>query len=153
MAMMCDIRFADPEAKLTTAFARRGLIAEYGLSWVLPRITGISTALDLLLSGRTFLAQEALSLGVVDRLTEAGRAAGEATAYATELARLSSPASMATIKRQIYDDQEQTLAQATTSALGYMEQSFERPDFREGVKSFVERRPPDFPPVDAGADA
>jgi enoyl-CoA hydratase/carnithine racemase len=142
---MCDIRIAAAGAKLTTAFARRGLIAEYGLSWVLPRITGTSAALDLLLSGRTFLAEEAQQFGVVDRLAEEGQAAEEAHAYAVELADLSSPASMATIKRQVYEDLEQGLAQSTATAVEYMEQSFKRPDFREGVESFVERRAPDFP--------
>ena len=149
MAMMCDIRFAAAGAKLTTAFARRGLIAEYGLAWVLPRVAGTSSALDLLLSGRTFLAEEAERLGVVDRLAEQGRAAEEAHAYAVELAGNSSPASMAVIKRQLYDDLEQGLAQSTAAAVDYMEQSFERPDFREGVESFVERRAPDFPPLPA----
>jgi len=147
MAMMCDIRFAAAGAKLTTAFARRGLIAEYGLSWVLPRVTGTSVALDLLLSGRTFLAEEAERLGVVDGLTEEGRAAEDAHAYARELADLSSPASMATIKRQIHDDLIRDLAQADAAAVEHMEQSFGRPDFREGVDSFVERRPPAFPPL------
>lgn len=147
IAMMCDIRFASAGAKLTTAFARRGLIAEYGLSWVLPRVSGTSAALDLLLSGRTLLAEEAERLGVVDRLTEEGRASEEAHAYAVELARYSSPASMATIKRQLYDDLIRDLPQADAAAAEQMERSFERPDFREGVESFVERRPPDFPPL------
>lgn len=151
MAMMCDIRFAAPGAKLTTAFARRGLIAEYGLSWVLPRVAGTSTALDLLLSGRTFSAEEAEKLGVVDRVTEPDRTADDAFAYATELARLSSPASMATIKHQVYDDLDQDLSQSTADAVGYMEKSFDRPDFREGVESFVERRDPDFPQLDRDA--
>ncbi len=147
MAMMCDLRFASAGAKLTTAFARRGLIAEYGLAWVLPRIAGPSRALDLLLSGRTFLAEEAAQLGVVDRLTESGKAVAETMAYAKELATFSSPASMATIKRQVYDDLEQPLAAATNDAYKYMDQSFERPDFREGVDSFVDRREPHFPPL------
>lgn len=147
MAMMCDIRFAARGAKLTTAFARRGLIAEYGLSWVLPRLAGASTALDLLLSGRTLLAEEALRLGVVDRLSEEGQAAADAHSYASELASLSSPASMAAIKHQVYADLEQGLAESTADALVQMERSFERPDFREGVESFVARRPPRFPPL------
>ncbi len=151
MAMMCDIRFAAAGAKLTTAFARRGLIAEYGLAWVLPRLAGTSTALDLLLSGRTLLAEEAEKLGVVDRVSAADQAAEEAIDYAIELARFSSPASMATIKRQVYDDLEQDLAHSTADAVAHMEQSFERPDFREGVESFVERRPPDFPSLGARA--
>jgi enoyl-CoA hydratase/carnithine racemase len=147
MAMMCDIRFAAHGAKLTTAFARRGLIAEYGLSWVLPRLAGASTALDLLLSGRTLLAEEAERLGVVERLSKEGRAAADAHAYAAELASLSSPASMAAIKHQVYADLEQGLAASTADALVQMERSFERPDFGEGVESFVERRPPRFPPL------
>lgn len=147
MAMMCDVRFAAAGAKLTTAFARRGLIAEYGLSWVLPRVAGTSAALDLLLSGRTFRAEEAQRLGVVDWVTGESDTAGEAHSYAVELARYSSPASMATIKRQLYDDLERDLAQADAAAVEEMERSFERPDFREGVESFVERRPPDFPPL------
>jgi enoyl-CoA hydratase/carnithine racemase len=147
MAVMCDIRFAARGAKLTTAFARRGLIAEYGLSWVLPRLAGASTALDLLLSGRALLAEEALWLGVVDRLSDDGQAAADADAYAVELATLSSPASMAAIKHQVYADLEQSLAESSADALVQMEGSFERPDFREGVESFVERRPPRFPPL------
>jgi enoyl-CoA hydratase/carnithine racemase len=147
MAMMCDIRFAAPSAKLTTAFARRGLIAEHGLSWVLPRLGGASTALDLLLSGRTILAEEALRLGVVDRLSGEGRAAADAHTFASELASLSSPASMAAIKHQVYADLERGLDASTADALAQMQRSFERPDFREGVESFVERRPPCFPPL------
>lgn len=145
MAMMCDVRFAAEGAKLTTAFARRGLVAEYGLAWILPRLAGASTALDLLLSGRTLLAEEGRKLGVVDRLTEPGRAAEEAIAYAEELARLSSPSSMAVIKRQVYDDLGRDLPEAEAAALVYMQESFGRPDFREGVESFVERRDPEFP--------
>jgi enoyl-CoA hydratase/carnithine racemase len=145
MAVMCDMRFAAKGAKLTTAFARRGLIAEYGLSWVLPRLTGTSRALDLLLSGRTLLADEAARVGVVDQLTEPGRTAEEAVRYATELARFSSPSSMATIKRQVYDDLARALPDAEADAARYMEESFGRPDFREGVQSFVERREPAFP--------
>jgi enoyl-CoA hydratase/carnithine racemase len=144
MAMMCDIRFAARGAKLTTAFARRGLIAEYGLSWVLPRTVGQSAALDLLLSARTFLAEEGREFGLVDRLTEPDQALVDARAYARELADYSSPASMAVIKRQVYDDLEQSLHQATADATKRMEESFTRPDFREGVDSFIARRAPAF---------
>ena len=144
MAVMCDLRFAAADAKLTTAFARRGLVAEYGLAWVLPRIVGLSTALDLLLSGRTFFADEGARLGLIDWLTEPGEAADVARSYAIELARYSSPASMATIKRQVYDDLDRTLPEAAAAAATHMEESFNRDDFREGVESFVERRPPNF---------
>ena len=144
MALMCDMRFAARGAKLTTAFARRGLVAEYGLSSILPRLMGPSRALDLLLSGRTVLAEEAFTLGLVDRLAEPGRALDDAREYAADLIRYSSPSSMATIKRQVYDDLEQSFADSMATAIEYMRESFDRPDFREGVESFVEHREPSF---------
>lgn len=147
MAMMCDIRFAAAGAKLTTAFARRGLIAEYGLSWVLPRVAGTSAALDLLLSGRVLLAEEAERIGVVDRTVGNDLLLADAQDYASDLARFSSPASMAAIKRQVYADLDQGLDAASADAQRYMEESFQRPDFGEGVDSFVERRDPEFPPL------
>jgi enoyl-CoA hydratase/carnithine racemase len=145
IALMCDIRFAAAGAKMTTAFARRGLIAEYGLSWILPRVAGPSRGLDLLMSGRTFLAEEAERMGVVDWLAEPGRVLDDARVYAAELIEHSSPASMATIKRQVYDDLSRGFEEAAAAAEDHMAESFGRPDFREGVESFVERRPPKFP--------
>ncbi len=147
MAMMCDLRFAAAGAKFTTAFARRGLIAEYGLAWVLPRLIGPGKALDLLLSGRTFTAEEAYQLGLVERLTEPERVVEEARSYAADLGLHSSPASMATIKRQVYDDLEQSLEESAADADAYMRASFERSDFREGVESFIQRRSPSFEPI------
>jgi enoyl-CoA hydratase/carnithine racemase len=144
MALMCDIRFAARGAKLTTAFARRGLVAEYGLSWILPRLMGSSRALDVLLSARTVIAEEAHTMGLVDRLTEPGRALQDAREYAAELIRYSSPSSMATIKRQVYDDLDRSFADSMATAIEYMAQSFDHPDFREGVESFVEHREPSF---------
>src|SRR5437763_3777085 len=144
MALMCDIRFAARGAKLTTAFARRGLVAEYGLSWILRRLLGPSRALDILLSGRTVIAQEAHGMGLVDRLADPGQTVQDAREYAAELIRYSSPSSMATIKRQVYDDLDQSFAGSMASAIEYMAQSFDRPDFREGVESFVEHREPSF---------
>jgi enoyl-CoA hydratase/carnithine racemase len=147
MAMMCDIRFAAAGAKMTTAFARRGLVAEYGLGWILPRVVGPGHALDLLMSARTLLAEEAAEIGVVERLTEPGAALDRALEYAAELAEHSSPASMAAIKRLLYADLDRDFAAAELAAADEMRRSFERPDFREGVESFVERRPPRFEPV------
>ena len=152
MALMCDIRFAARGAKLTTAFARRGLVAEYGLSWILPRLMGPSRALDILLSARTVIAEEAHAMGLVDRLTEPGRAVQDAREYAAELIRYSSPSSMATIKRQVYDDLDRSFADSMATAIEYMARSFDHPDFREGVESFVEHREPSFEGL-AGASA
>ncbi|MGZ6597802.1 MAG: enoyl-CoA hydratase-related protein, partial [Solirubrobacteraceae bacterium] len=100
LAVMCDLRFAAADAKITTAFARRGLVAEHGISWMLPRLMGPARALDLLLSSRIVLGAEAAELGLVNRAFDDGRVVEHALDYARELARESSPASMAAMKRQ-----------------------------------------------------
>ncbi|HMD56398.1 MAG TPA: enoyl-CoA hydratase [Solirubrobacteraceae bacterium] len=143
-ALMCDIRFAAQGAKFTTAFARRGLVAEHGISWILPRLLGPARALDLLLSGRVVLAEEACALGLVNRALAPAELLDAALAYARELAANCSPASMAAMKRQVYEDLERGLAEATANADRLMLRSFAAPDFREGVASFVERREPHF---------
>src|SRR5271157_2339075 len=104
LALMCDIRFAAAGAKFTTAFARRGLVAEHGISWILPRLIGPARALDLLLSGRVVLGREAAELGLVNRALPAESLLQQTLAYAHELAGQCSPASMATMKRQVYAD-------------------------------------------------
>ncbi|MCG5212017.1 enoyl-CoA hydratase-related protein [Streptosporangium soli] len=144
-ALVCDVVFTADDAKWTTAFARRGLIAEYGLSWIMPRLIGQARAMDLLLSGRTFSGAEAGALGLVSRSVPGERLVEEATAYARELAVHSSPASMAVMKRQIWGDWNETLDDATATAKRLMVESFKRPDFAEGVASFLERRAPGFP--------
>jgi len=152
-ALMCDLRFAAEGAKLTTAFARRGLVAEHGISWMLPRLVGPARALDLLLSGRVVLAEEALSLGLVNRVLAPDRLLEGAFEYAAELAASCSPASMATMKRQVYRDLERGLLEATAEADRLMLGSFAGPDFVEGVASFVERRDPHFAALDAAPAA
>ena len=144
-ALYCDLRFCAPGAKLTTAFVRRGLIAEYGISWLLPRLVGPSRALDLLLSGRVVLGEEAFSMGLVDRLVDPDALVDAAVAYAQELAAHCSPASMAIIKRQLRRDLDAGLDAALSDAERLMRESFERPDVVEGVASYVEQRPPAFP--------
>jgi enoyl-CoA hydratase/carnithine racemase len=148
-ALMCDLRFAAEGAKLTTAFSRRGLVAEHGISWILPRLIGPARALDLLLSGRVVLAQEAAELGLVNRAIAPERLLDETITYARDLAVNCSPASMATMKRQVYADYEHTLAETIVAADRLMVASFTAPDFAEGVSSFVERREPSFAPVAA----
>lgn len=144
-AMYCDLRFSTPEAKFTTAFARRGLIAEYGLSWLLPRLIGQSAALDLLLSARVIRGEEAHRLGLVDRLAPRETVVDEAVAYAAELAEHCSPTSMAIIKAQVQADLDRPFAAAVAAADELMIESFARPDVTEGVRSYNEQRPPAFP--------
>jgi enoyl-CoA hydratase/carnithine racemase len=143
-ALMCDVRFAAAGAKFTTAFARRGLVAEHGISWMLPRLVGPARALDLLLSGRVVLGEEAAELGLVNRALPPDELLGATLAYARELASLCSPASMAAMKQQVYAALETGLAEATDEADRLMLASFAGPDFAEGVASFVERRDPQF---------
>jgi enoyl-CoA hydratase/carnithine racemase len=147
MALMCDVRIAAAQAKLTTAFVRRGLIAEHGVSWMLPKLVGPAIALDLLLSGRVVLGDEAASLGLVNRAVPGGSVIDEAVTYARELATYCSPASMAVIKEQVYADYSLGLDEAVAKANELMFESFARPDFAEGVRSFVERREPRFEPL------
>jgi enoyl-CoA hydratase/carnithine racemase len=146
-ALMCDVRFAAAGAKFTTAFARRGLIAEHGISWVLPRLVGPARAMDLLLSGRVFLCEEAADLGPVNRVVAPEALLDEALAYAQELAANSSPSSMAVMKRQVWTALAQSLAEASSEAEVLMANSLREADFKEGVASFVEKRPPQFLPV------
>lgn len=148
-ALYCDIRFATPTAKLTTAFAQRGLIAEYGISWILPRLVGQANALDLLLSGRVVQGEEAVTMGLVNRLVTPEALVEEAVAYAQSLADASSPLSMATIKQQVQRHMDSTLAEAVADSDALMRESFEWPDVREGVSSYLERRPPAFAPLPA----
>ncbi|MCW3030753.1 MAG: enoyl-CoA hydratase/isomerase [Solirubrobacterales bacterium] len=146
-ALMCDVRFVSEDAKLTTAFARRGLIAEHGISWILPRLVGPARALDLLLSGRVVLGREAAELGLANHVTPRATVLEETLAYARELATQCSPASMATIKRQVYAALAQPLDEALSEANSLMLASFSGPDFVEGVASFIERREPSFAPL------
>ncbi len=146
-ALACDIRFAAAGAKFTSAFSRRGLIAEHGSSWTLPRLVGQSVALDIMLSGRVFLAEEAQQMGVVNRVFAPGVLMDETLAYANDLVANASPASMATMKYQMYAHPMMTVEAALADANRLMNESFGRPDFKEGVASFVEKRPPAFPPL------
>jgi len=148
-ALMCDLRFAAEGAKLTTAFARRGLVAEHGMSWMLPRLVGPARALDLLLSGRVVFAEEAYELGLVNRVLAPDRLLETALDYAHELVVNCSPKSMATMKRQVYADLQRDLPDALAEADRLMLESFAAPDFTEGVTSFIERRDPRFAPLEA----
>jgi enoyl-CoA hydratase/carnithine racemase len=143
-ALFCDMRFAGSEALFTTAFSRRGLIAEYGVAWILPRLVGHSASLDLLLSARKIGADEAFRLGLVSQIFPAAELAASARAYALDLAQSVSPRSMAVMKRQIWEAPFQTPGEAIALAETEMRESFQSADFREGVAHFLEKRKPVF---------
>jgi enoyl-CoA hydratase/carnithine racemase len=143
-ACYCDIRFAGSEAIFTTAFSRRGLIAEYGLAWLLPRLVGPGHAADLLYSARRVSAEEAARIGLVNRVLPQAKLVDEVRAYAAELASAVSPRSMSVMKRQLWEGLLSGLGEAIELANAEMPPAFKSEDFREGVAHFVEKRPARF---------
>lgn len=144
ISLYCDMRFASDQAKFSTAFARRGLIAEHGISWMLPRLIGVANALDLLYSARNVDAAEALRMGLVSRVLPQEGFLDGVRAYAAELATVVSPRSTRIIKRQVYDALFQTLEEAINVGNEEMLKSFACQDFQEGVAHFLQKRPPRF---------
>lgn len=153
LALCCDIRFAANEAVFTTAFARRGLIAELGVASLLSRIVGSGHAMDLLLSSRRFDGVEAERVGLVNRSVPRAELAQFVHRYAREMAEQCSPRSMRTIKQQVYEAAEESLEQASAKALELMYESVEHADFKEGVASMLEKRPPRFPRIGTTSDS
>jgi len=147
-SLNCDIRFAADTARFSTAYARRGLPAEYGTSWLLPRLIGVENALDLLLSGRVFGAEEAKALGLVSRVVPAERLMDEVLAYARELVEHCSPAAMAAIRRQVYGDLSRRFDDSMVSTLAIMREFARSEHFAEGVAAFAEKRAPRFAGLD-----
>ena len=144
MSLFCDVRFASDKAVFTTAFARRGLIAEHGIDWILPRVVGLPNALDLLLSARKFDATEAKDMGLVSKICPHEDLMSTVMAYATDLATMVSPRSMRVMKEQVYRTQGTSLSDAVNTAFDEMFDSLDSADFQEGVAHFVEKRPPSF---------
>jgi enoyl-CoA hydratase/carnithine racemase len=144
IVLACDLRFMAEDAILMTAFAQRGLIGEWAITWMLPRLTGTAVALDLLFSSRKVSGTEAAAMRVVNAALPRDQVLAHAQQYVRDLAATSSPTSMAIMKRQVYQQLHAGMLAAEEEARGLMLESFARPDFREGVQSFTERRPPSF---------
>lgn len=144
LSMMCDLRFVAEDAFLTTVFAKRGLVAEHGTSWLLPRIIGLGRALDLMWSSRKLSAEEAYRLGLADRVVPAERLIAEVEAYVADMAAAVAPRALASIKRQVLHDLECGFDEAAERADMLMAASLKHPDATEGAASFIERRPPRF---------
>lgn len=144
IVLYCDIRLASEAARFGTAFAKRGLIAEYGMAWMLPLLVGHANALDLLLSARMIDAAEALRMGLVNQTYPQETFLESVQKFATDLASSVSPRSLRVIKRQVYDAMFQTLAESFECAEQEMLASLQSEDFKEGVSHFIEKRAPSF---------
>ena len=144
IALYCDLRFASDAARFSTAFARRGLIAEYGLAWILPRLVGHANALDLLFSARMVDSAEALRIGLVNQVFPQDAFLAKVNEYARDVAANSSPRSTRIMKRQVYGAMFQSLEEAFDVAEREMLSSLQSTDFREGVAHFLEKRAPSF---------
>ena len=150
LALMCDFRIAAAGAKFTTAFASRGLIAEYGLAWHLTQIAGRATALDLLLTARVVLAEEMKELGLLNSVVPVDEVLSASRELALHLANGVSPASMATIKQQVLAEPAMSALEAVESSNALMYESLKGADVKEGIESFLEKRPANFAPLGLG---
>ena len=144
IALYCDLRFASDNARFGTAFAQRGLIAEYGMAWMLPRLVGHANALDLLFTARMIDAAEALTMGLVNKIYPQESFLESVQKFAMELAANVSPRSLRVIKRQVYNAMFETLAESFENSEQEMLASLQSEDFKEGVAHFIEKRAPAF---------
>jgi enoyl-CoA hydratase/carnithine racemase len=151
-ALYADVRFMADEAKLSTAFSKLGLIAEYGSAWLLPRLVGVPVALDLLLSSRKVDAAEALRIGLVHRVSPRAEVLNQATEYALALVSNCSPSAMAVIKRQVWAGLESGAEQAIAESVQLMGDSLGGPDLAEALRAGAEGRAPDFAPLGRTGD-
>jgi enoyl-CoA hydratase/carnithine racemase len=142
IACYADLRFAAPGIKLTTAHGKLNLPVEYGLSWLLPRLMGLTRANDLLFSSRTFMSEEAMELGLLNGLFPAEELLDRTYEYVRELIARVSPGSLAASKRQVYTDQHRDVAASVGEAGALLEKMMKEPDYREAVAAWLEKRPP-----------
>ena len=148
LAANCDMRFAADEAVFMAAFSQRGLVAEHGLSWILPRIMGPDKALDILWSSRRISGTEAVTMGLATRSAPADAVLNEAKAYIENLAATTAPKSLMRMKRQVWMQMMMSLDQSMTQTDDLMNKSTSQDDFKEGVKAFLEKRPPQFAKIE-----
>jgi enoyl-CoA hydratase/carnithine racemase len=148
LAMMSDLRFGSEAASFTTIFSKRGLIAEHGTSWLLPKLVGASRALDLLWSSRRVAADEACRIGLLDRVVPANELLSSVTDYVEQLAETISPNSIAVMKAQVYRHLGEAVRPALVDSAQLTRASLDHPDAKEGARALVERRPAKFRPLD-----
>ena len=144
MALYSDIRFAKESAVFTSAFSKRGLVAEWGVGWILPRLVGLARTNDILFSARKITGKEAEQMGLVNKTFEDDKFEEEVFSYAKELAQSVSPRSVRIMKEQIYRAQGESIQENLESSMKAMIESFDSEDFKEGVAHYVEKRAPKF---------
>jgi enoyl-CoA hydratase/carnithine racemase len=142
LTAFCDLRFAVTGAKFTSAHGRFNFPAEYGLSWILPRIIGVTHANDLLLSNRVFLSEEAMQMGFLNQLLDPDALLEHVYAYARTMAETVSPGSLRETKRQLYSDLHRSVAEAVEDSERLLREMARQPDYAEGVRAWREKRPP-----------
>ncbi|MDG1702794.1 MAG: enoyl-CoA hydratase-related protein [Pseudomonadales bacterium] len=147
LACFADLRFAVPGVKFTTAHGKLNLPAEYGLSWMLPKIVGLGRANDLLLTSRVFTSDEALTLGFVNQIFEPEALMVQTREYAHQLIASVSPNSLRQTRWQIYKDLHRDVASAVIESERLIEDMAKEEDFKEGIAALVEKRPPRWPSV------
>lgn len=144
LACFADLRFAVPQAKMTTAHGKLGLPPEYGLSWILPRHVGLTKAMDLLLTSRVFSTDEAHDMGLVNQLIDPGDLLPTVLGYAKELASMSSAGSLAATRQMVYLDQHRGIGQSVGDSLTRLTTMMGTADYRRGVEALRAKRPPEF---------
>jgi enoyl-CoA hydratase/carnithine racemase len=144
IACYADLRFAVPGAKLTTAHGRLNLPAEYGLSWLLPRLIGLTRANDLLLSSRVFLTEEAMEFGLLNGLFPPDELLARTREYVHEVITRVSPQSLAVSKRQVYTDQHRGVGASVEEANALIVEMMKKADYREAVAAWLEKRLPQW---------
>ncbi len=142
LACFVDIRFAAPGIKLTTAHGKLNLPAEYGLSWVLPRLVGLGRANDLLLTSRVFYSEEALTMGLVNQLFDSVNIVQQARGYLHEMVRAVSPNSIKQTRWQIYKDLHRDAASSVEDSEKLLKEMMKEQDYQEGVQAFLDKRNP-----------
>lgn len=144
LACFADLRFATPGAKFTTAHGKLGLPPEYGLSWVLPRLVGLGRGLDLLLTSRVILAEEALGWGLVNQIHPADQLLGNTVDYAEQLASSVSAGALSASRAMTYADLHRDVGSSIVDSVQRLTDMMGGAEYREGVAALVEKRPPNF---------
>jgi len=144
LVAFCDLRFAATGTKFTTAHGKLGLPPEYGMSWILPKLVGTTRAMDLLLSSRVFMEGEALDIGFLNGVFAPDDLLPKVLAYAEDLASNVPATSLRETRQQVYLDMHRPVGDSIVESLRLLNEMMGTPEYRQGVKALVEKRPPGF---------